>query len=245
MRRIFALILMLSLMAGLCACGKGSTIEGKGYKTPEEALMAYAEALKTGDLDKILATYAVESHVEHFDMGEYIDRLGGYAAGGEYMLSSVDDLTRDMGILQRQYKIVQQLNYMYLYAAFEGEWDGTFILVGENREYKSGSKFLKELEPENWAEILKDMEIGDILEPEDLVDKDNWKSAKKSLANMEKYLGADDITALALEIELDGEDYYLCPTLVCYGEKWYVLNLMGVLANLMGASPVSGGLVEQ
>lgn len=245
MKRICALILVLCMAVSLCACGGGGKIEGKGFKTPEDALLGYAEALKTGDLDKILATFAMESHAANFDMGKYIDYLGVYTPGAEYMLSPVDDFTTDAALVQRQYKIVSQINYMYLYLVFGDEWTGGTISVNKNGAYKSGSKFLKELDAENWVEILKDMEIGDIVEPEDLVEKDLWKTANKNLGNQEKYLGADDLTCLALEIELDGEDYYLCPNLVCYGGKWYVLTQMGVLANLLEAPATSGGLVEQ
>ena len=245
MRRILALILALCLAVSLCACGKGNTIEGKGYKTPEEALMAYAGALKTGDLDKILATFAVESHVANFDMAKYIDHIGVYSSAGEYVLSPIDTFTRETGIIQRQYKITQLLSYMYLYVSFEGELESTVIPVNQNGEYTSASKFMKDLEIKDWMDILKEMEIGDVLEPEDLIDEDKWDKTEDVLKKREKYLGCDEITCLGLEIELDGEDYYLCPDLVCYNGKWYVLTQFGTLASLLGAPAVSGGLVEQ
>ena len=48
-------------------------VEGPGYTSAEEAARAYAEALKAGDLNAMLSTFAVESYVEHFDMAAYIE----------------------------------------------------------------------------------------------------------------------------------------------------------------------------
>lgn len=251
MKRICALLLVLCMAVSLCACGNGGKIEGKGFETPEEALLAYAEALKTGDVDKILATFAVETHVENFNMEEYIDFLAAYPMGGEYSLSPIDAFTKETGVIHRQYKITNQLSWMYRYIAFGEELDSNVITVNKNGEYKSASKFLKDLEIEDWMDILSEMEIGDVLEPEDLADEDLinedlWdKTEDILLKRQEKYLGCDEVTGLALEIELDGEDYYLCPDLACYNGKWYMLTQLGQLASHMGAPTLSGGLVER
>jgi len=250
MKKFMALVLAFCLGVSLCACGKTSTVEGKGYKTPEEALQAYAEALKTGDVDKILATYAVESHVANFDMARYIDHVGVYSAGSDYMLSPIDTFTRESGVIQRQYKIINQLSWMYLYVGFGEELDSGVINVNQNGEYTSASRFLKDLEIDDWMDILAEMEIGDVLQPEDFVDDDlipenTWDKAEDVLKKKERYLGCDEIACLGLEIELDGEDYYLCPEFACYGGKWYVLTQAGTLAMLLGTPANTGGLVER
>ena len=45
MKKIIALLLTLCLVLSLGACGGKATVEGKGYDTPEEAIVAYAEAI--------------------------------------------------------------------------------------------------------------------------------------------------------------------------------------------------------
>lgn len=47
---------------------------------------------------------------------------------------------------------------------------------------------------------------------------------------------------LALEIELDGEDMYLCMDVACYDGKWYCLTQGGMIGSLMGVPVLHGGV---
>ena len=66
------LMLVFGLVLTLGSCGKKATIEGKGYNSPEEVIVAYAEALKSGDMAKIMAVHAVETYVDRYDLEEYL-----------------------------------------------------------------------------------------------------------------------------------------------------------------------------
>ena len=57
---------------------KKTKMEGAGYKTPEDAVMAYAEYLKNGDMEGMISTFAVESYVEHFDMRAHLEYYDSY-----------------------------------------------------------------------------------------------------------------------------------------------------------------------
>ena len=83
MKKISAILLAIALSITLCACGSRK-VEGNGYNSPEEALLAYAEALKTGNVDNILSTFAVETYVERFDLAEYWDNIGTVHPSGLY-----------------------------------------------------------------------------------------------------------------------------------------------------------------
>ena len=50
------------------------------------------------------------------------------------------------------------------------------------------------------------------------------------------------IETLALEIELDGEDMYLCMDVACYDGKWYCLTQGGMIGSLMGIPMLHGGV---
>ena len=94
--RIGILLLVLCLMLPLCACGKKASIEGKGYDTPEEAIVAYAEAIKTGDLSKLMATHAVETYVDRYDLEENIERNHVYSYLLDCPMPNDDAYSRDM-----------------------------------------------------------------------------------------------------------------------------------------------------
>ncbi len=51
-------------------------IEGDGFDTPEEAITAYCEALKEGDFEKAVSTFAIESYCEHYDYVGQLQRVG-------------------------------------------------------------------------------------------------------------------------------------------------------------------------
>ena len=46
--------------AFFASCG-ASQFEGNGFSSPEAAITAYAEAFRNGDVDEMIATFAIES----------------------------------------------------------------------------------------------------------------------------------------------------------------------------------------
>ena len=42
----------------------GLRFEGEGYESPEEAVAAYLEAMRNGDVAGMLSTFAIETYVE-------------------------------------------------------------------------------------------------------------------------------------------------------------------------------------
>lgn len=246
MKRMLTLILAACLVLTLCACGGKATVEGKGFDTPEEALIAYAEALKEGDVNKILSTFAIETHLANYDLEEQIDRVRAYSTGNEYLFSDLDPYTHEANLIRRQYLIARNLDFMYLNYALGEKYTGQVITISGSGDYTSASKLLRELEQDDWMEILADMEIGDILDYRDFdIEKDLWKNTeKKVLRPKEEVLGCDELACLGLEITLDGDDYCLLMEIACYDGKWYNCNLGGgALGALAGVSPTSGGIM--
>lgn len=243
MKRILACILMLCMLATLCSCGKPNQIEGKGFDSPEAAITAYAEAMKTGDVDKILATFAVETYVENFDTEKYLDTIGMYSVYS-VPLDSIDAYTQSLSLIQRQYDISRNLTYMYLSLGNVEDFTRPVSFHGD--PYDDAGDLLDDLMVDDWMDMMAEMEIGDVLELKDLpIDENAEEFLKKNLRNREKYLGCDDFVTLAVEVEIDSEDYYLCVDLACYDGKWYNAVPYGMLASLMGAPATCGGLVPE
>ena len=241
MKKLFALLLAVCLVLSLGACGKKATIEGKGFETPEEAILAYAEATKSGDMAKIMAVHAVETYVDRYDLEEHIDYTCIYNISMECPMPNTTEHTRQMNIVFRQNAIARQQQYLYLYVAF-GEANYEPIVVREGKEYSSASRLLRDMPQEEWQEILAQIEVGDVGDYREVdIAKDTWKTAQnKVYREMEKYMGCDEATGLVLEITLDDEDYYLCADLVCYEGKWYVYRANGTIGALAGADSMTG-----
>ena len=258
MKKTIAFLLAVCLMVALCACGNVTaepeknaykktepatnkdsvTVEGPGFDSPEKAIVAYANALKKGDVQEMLSTFAIESYVGNFDMAAYLERVGAYSINMQIVFPSSDEYTLGLNLIARQYYIVKQLNYMYL--TLGDMEDFTIPVSFRGNPYNSPDELLDDLVIDNWMEMLSKMEIGEVLTCEDLsLDDDN---VKRSLDIQMKSLCCEDLVPLALELTLDGKNYYLCADMACYNGKWYVCNLLGVIGQLLGADAMSGGL---
>ena len=240
-----AIVLVICLLFALCGCGNAAKVEGKGYKTAEEAALAYAEALKTGDVNKVLATFAIETYVENYDLEEFIDRMNAYTPvpGAEIMMESTDEYTTQVNLINRQATITRYLSYMYLSMA-DCEMTGMPIVLGIG-EYDDASDLVDDLTNEDWMEILADMEIGDVLGMDEFLDKDQMDLVEEDLEKSYDYLGCDEIQSVAVEVTLDGDDYYLFVDVACYDGVWYNYKPYGTLAVITGASPYTGGLFPE
>lgn len=245
MKKYIAMILVLGLLLSLCGCGMGK-IEGKGYKTSEEAALAYAEALKSGDVDKVISTFAVETYVENYDMEEYLDWVRAYSIAQPMTIPPIDSYTTRVDIINRQSVISRNLGYMYLGYALEEEITGaTMIFNGD--PYDDASDLMRDISEEDWLDTLSKMEIGEVVQLEDIIDDfapgiDEDK-LYDNLDSQCDYLGCDELVSLAVEVELDGDDYLLFMDVVSYEGKWYNCNQMSLGASIAGASAFTGGLL--
>ena len=71
---IFAGLLSTVLRSGKSG-GRSGTMEGKGFNTPEEAVISYLEALKAGDMDAMRSCFAIETIAQNYDICDNTDRI--------------------------------------------------------------------------------------------------------------------------------------------------------------------------
>ena len=264
MKKAIIWMLILCMLFSLCGCdpstyGKQSPntessaanqtnamdqdldkVEGSGYASPEEAILAYAQALKQADVDEIIATFAIETYVEHFDLTAYIENTGVYSYGISQPIPSADAYTAELNRVARQYQISKNLTNMYMSM---GKVENFFTPITFNGDpYGKPSELVDDLVIYNWMDMLSKLEIGQVLTVDDLALDSEGLS--KTLENQKKYLCCDELVPLAVELTMDGEDYFLCVDLACYDGIWYNCNPMGMLGMLMDADVLSGGLVS-
>lgn len=239
MKKIIALILSAVLCLSLCACGS-SKVEGKGYKSPEEALLAYADALKSGDVSKILSTFAVETFVKNYDLEAYLDTVRVYSPSNIY-LENDSSFAQDLNIVARQNVITKQLYNMYAYLSLGPEYAVNLIPFSGN--YDDADDFLDDFVIDDWMDILSEMKYDDdFTYLDDLYEDDMVEKAEDMLDDRCDMFGCEKLATLALEIELDGEDYLICMDVGCYDGKWYNLSHSGTIGSLLGVPSMAGGL---
>lgn len=248
MKRFFAILLVICTLLALCGCSKSEsakssdTIEGRGFKSAEKAILAYAEALQSGDVKEILSTFAIETYVDNMDMEAYLEQTGAYMLSDG--LVSEDDYSREIRLIKRQSDIAWKLGYLYINHT-EAGFPENGQLVSIRKEYETADKFIDAMIVEDWAEILEEMEIGDVLTAEDIIPDKLTEDYFKHLERQADIYGYDEIIPLAIEITLDGVDYYLCADAACYDGTWYIQNISGMIGTMLGANTMSCGLVER
>lgn len=234
---VFAVV--VALKVGLPG-GGADTLEGPGFDSPEEAAEAYLEAMKEGDLDAMLSTVAMESYVEHMDLTAQVERLKVYTPW-VMPLPDESDYGNALNLELRRSDVSQLLSFQYVSLT-----DPASPIL-ESRpvvlEDSDGAGLLRTLLRGDGAEILASLEVGDFRRPE-MVSENYAEASNQEAVNKQcRVYGADEIQPLALEVTMDGRDYLFCPDAVRYGDTWYLLNLHGNLAILLGASTYVGGFV--
>lgn len=248
-----AIVRVLSLLlAAICVLSWGGgalaqegRVEGTGYPTPEEALLAYADALKAGDIDGMLSTFCVETYCERFDTEAYLEELGivnpvmpiYVSANGDPFLERLNRETRQDEIVDnivRQFRTVallgtefQELNTGLILKADEVDPGELLALLGDSAPLSSMS--VEELVP------MEDL-IGRSMEDEIIA---------KNVVRRLSWYGADEMACTALRVQIRGESWLLTMDAVRYGDRWYNVNSMGMIAAILGFSTSTGGLAPE
>lgn len=202
-----------------------ATIEGPGFDTPEEAIIAYVEAMKSGDVNQMLSTFAIETYVDNYDVKAAVEKAGGYSSATIPPFLSIDAYTRYINICMRERYLTELLLSQYFYFADMLDYYRAISLTGDCQGYGSPENFFDALQDEDWMDTLADMKYGDVKTAEDLrnlLAEDYFsESGQNSTDKTMKVLGCDELVPLAIEVEFDGKEYYLSMDVICYNGRWY------------------------
>lgn len=218
------------------------TMEGSGYATPEQAAVAYLTALKRGDPDGMLAACAVETYADSFDLAAQIERLQVYTPYNA-LLPDNDAMSRTLNANLRQAELayIMRLQYQFLSANDSALTDGAPIRLGDG---ESGQALLDRLYHSGLLPFLNTMVIGDAIDPTVLHTKYEDPNNQANLARQAAILGAQELRSVAIPVLFGSEALVFCPDVAQYNGRWYIANLQGNLANLLGSPSTQGGLVK-
>lgn len=248
--------LVISLIAAVLfvsgALG-GGRIEGNGFSSPEKAAVAYLEAMKKGDVEKMSATFAVETYVDNYQLDAYIDRMHAFIPSSQLQLQAVDTYTREMMINSRMTGINRDMVYQYIWLAAENPeqfCEGKVISVTDSADapYCNGADLVEDLVDPEWKKTISKLEIGKVYDQEWVLDElmgDVPEQYEKQRIEMyDNIVGCDESACVAVEFSLDGEEYFLFMTVIRYGNRWYNCQCSGLLGNYVGLSSMQGGICK-
>ena len=260
------LFLLIGLVVGICATaavvlvltqikggfGKTVKLEGEGYDTPEEAVTAYAEYLKAGDFDGIVSTFAMESREEYFSVEEFYERINMFSpalanSGQLYvMLGNDSDFATTINLENRRSyistNVFRQLMMIMVEQADDEELVSSIesnitFTISDDDDIEAIMDFL-DIFPE-----LEDMKIKDFLDESDF--NENFETVLKQHNKGKEKTWGGDIENVSLELKIDGEEYILFMTCVCYDDRWYIAEFGNYYSLAGNVTPLAAGLCPE
>ena len=243
MKKLLVCLLAL-LLAAAPALGEGTetgALEGPGFGSAEEAVTAYLEAMKNGDLEGMLATFAIETYVAEMDAHADLARMGVFQPSYGMRMPLGGDYQQQVAVAARYGQLAESLAYQWMLFSWpEGyeEFGGTTISLTEDG---AAEAFLTNLAENDAAARWQEMEVVGFVEPELM--STQYSDGAESRARQAASHGCDEIVSVVAKLDIGGEEWYQCMDVACYGGKWHNLSFVGYIGHLMGLSLYSGGLV--
>lgn len=247
-RNTLLLILILALLASTSfAAEENSTLEGPGFDTAEEAVLAYIEAFNAGDVQGMLSTFAIETYVDHVDQQATMELRNAFISNLLDTCPMPTPYVRDLLVNRRWGEIAERLHGQYLLFAAPKEYgEDIFMPVGFSSDDRAQQiqDFLGAFDSSPVNEWIGNIAFVGFVPPEDLIGEDFMdESAQRRIERLAACHGCDEITELILQIQIAGEDFYQCLECARYGDRWYVHSLTGYAAVMLGLNTYSAGLV--
>ena len=256
---LLGILLCVALVAGMTFGGlvkfnlqtsAGSEmIEGTGYDSPEAAATAYLEAMKAGDVDAMLSTFAVESYVDHYSLASNILRTSAFVSNYAYtdkgVIDTEDSLKSELNIGIREGDLLGDIWCQYVYNTLD-ENSEAGQAISEMKAYQvtdAGEAQSVILALQGEGMDFSTLEVGapvygEVINDSFLTSQSLWNMYKSSAY----VYGAEAYKSLGMTFTVDGKEGLLFMDTVKYGGKWYNLDLNGYLGTLLGLSSQTAGM---
>lgn len=224
--------------------------EGAGFDSPEDAALAYLEALQNGDVAGMLSTFAIETYVDSLDVQAYLEytqmfqpNTGLPVAEGGYM--------RDLAVNVRHGTLAQNLYWQFLYHSWpDGEhWplstdyrEGVTV-VPLNQEENDISNFLDMFAEADFPAVLQGMTFVEFIDPASLRESYLSETNQNHIERQMAWYGCDELTDVVMRLQSGGREYWQILQCVRYGDRWYNFSLSGNLSSLLSLGIYTCSLV--
>lgn len=248
---LFVAFILMNTAGVIQLIQKKATFESPGYSTPEKAVTAYAEALKNMDMPGMVSTFAIESYVDNYDFVRGLEIYPYHwfsyqtlAAPSSNEFSYSANVSRRLGeVCSKQYTTFYELSRSG-HVSFRDGYTEESELVPEGLSYRQYARFLENYTLEKQLQ-LENMEITDIILPDGFMrfarkhnleslfesynDNDWWR--QEIVERWRLVYSADETMDIIVVLEINSEEYIMMPTVIRYGEKWWILDDRGYLYN--------------
>ena len=236
-------------------------IECDGFDTPEEAVIAFCEALKDNDFRKAVSTFAIESYCSHFSYADRICRSGIVSINEtkNHIISSDNETMAALTPLLRSADVITQISRPLYSSALD------YMGISEDEQITDAAKKIKEGNYFGGPDVsysearaitdemqkLPDFTRVEISEPISPIALNAVLSYKyisertltRVLADTAFLYNADGYTELGVILEDQKFIYLVTMSVVKYGNKWYNYSMSTILMSMFGRKSLEQGIM--
>ena len=197
-------------------------MEGPGYDTPEEAVLAYIDAMNRGDVGGMLSTFAIETYTDHADPELWLRYSRNVTVYDLFKSVPItDEFSRSLLAVNRRESIERSLKTSYaLYGA--GDYYPDHMRLSSAEEVRGlAEQFRKSPLHEPSGNVTFAGWISPVSLTGGLITK---PQAGRDFIESLAYTGADDFTELVAELRVNGAMALQPMTCARYGDRWYNLD---------------------
>ena len=212
---------------------KNTTLEGPGYNTPEDAILAYLNAFNRGDAREMLSTFAIETYVDRFVPENYVLKMRSVSP----LTSTLANCTPVSGAYSRSLLVVTRYStlanqFFTYYGNMALQLNGMTQMISDSAGLKAIQDAFAGNAVDQWPGHVEFVEwISPTIFPKLFLPPNAAQRAAESLC-----CGADDLTLIAAHIRLNGQDAIQTMYCVRYGDRWYNLNTYNQIMVILGVS---------
>ena len=219
----------------------GLRFEGEGYESPEEAVAAYLEAMRSGDVAGMLATFAIETYVENADAQASLWRIRAFLPNSN-ALPLGGDSQMQIAAAKRCAELASMLYYQWLALSWPeeyGEFGGQAVMFQEEAEVEA---FRAALAENDISAALREMECIGFIPPQQLDEVYLSQSSLRIRAQQAAGYGCEAMSDVVARLSIGGEEWYQCMQCARYDGRWYNIAFSGDVGNRLGIDAYSAGL---
>ena len=219
----------------------GLRFEGEGYESPEEAVAAYLEAMRSGDVAGMLATFAIETYVENADAQASLWRIRAFLPNSN-ALPLGGDSQMQIAAAKRCAELASMLYYQWLALSWPeeyGEFGGQAVMFQEEAEVEA---FRAALAENDISAALREMEWIGFIPPQQLDEVYLSQNSLRIRAQQAAGYGCEAMSDVVARLSIGGEEWYQCMQCARYDGRWYNIAFSGDVGNRLGIDAYSAGL---
>jgi hypothetical protein len=220
------------------------TQESAGYATPEDAVSAYMGVLQQADLGAMTSAFAIETYVANYDLTADLTRIKAYVPTAPIKLPPSDPFNVALNTESRRAQVVGGVLNQYLRLCCPDLDRSNVQALPDDAAVTS---LVDELAASASSDVLTSIDTFTFV-PLDDVSADTFEAYssdrnEQNITGLEAILGADELTDLAVRFTTPDGDVYALFGVVRYGDQWWVHELGGTFAALLGLGFFDGGIV--